>query len=416
MILIVKLIREGALFAINSVVANKMRTILTLLGITIGIFSIIAVFSVVDSLEKQIRSSITALGDNVVYIQKWPWEFTTDYRWWDYAGRPVPERNELDELRRRTSTVDTYAFVASASRRVDYQSAHVDNVTAIGVSDGYDQVRNFSLDDGRYFSQLELTSGRNVAVLGKELANNLFPGRDPVGRTVRVFDHKTTVIGVFEEEGLGGFGESHDDAIVLSIPYMNRFVNVNSERHSPYIMAKARPGISNAEMIDELTGVMRSIRRLPPMADNNFALNETSLLSEGFDSLFAIVSMAGWIIGGFSILVGGFGIANIMFVSVKERTSIIGIQKALGAKNYFILWQFLFEAILLSIMGGSVGLLLVFTGTAIVSNTFDIDFMLSLSNILLGLNVSAIIGLISGFVPAWSASRLDPVEAIRSTG
>jgi len=169
-------------------------------------------------------------------------------------------------------------------------------------------------------------------------------------------------------------------------------------------------------MIDDLTGVMRAIRRLPPMADSNFALNETSLLSEGFDGLFAIINMAGWIIGGFSILVGGFGIANIMFVSVRERTSIIGIQKALGAKNYFILWQFLFEAVMLSLMGGAVGLLLVFTGTAIVSSVFDIDFLLSASNILLGINVSAIIGLVSGFLPAWSAARLDPVVAIRSTG
>lgn len=416
MILFIKLIRESAAFAVSSIVANKLRTLLTLLGITIGIFAIISVFSVVDSLERQIRSSIAALGDNVVYIQKWPWNFDTDFRWWDYAGRPVPQLHELDEIQRRSSTVEAAAFMASTSRRVDYLGTSVSGVTILGVSPDYDQVRNFDMFSGRFFAQNEAFAGRNVAVIGYDLAENIFQNTDPIGKTVKVFGQNTAVIGVFEKEGMAGFGNSHDNVMVIPVGYLSQFVNVNLERFGPMIMTKAHHGISNAEMIDELTGVMRSIRRLPPMADSNFSLNETSLLSEGFDGLFAIINLAGWIIGGFSILVGGFGIANIMFVSVRERTSIIGIQKALGAKNYFILWQFLFEAVLLSIIGGSVGLILVFSGTALVSHIFDIDFLLSAGNILLGLNVSAIIGLVSGFIPAWTASRLDPVEAIRSTG
>ncbi len=416
-ILIIKLLRESILFAINSVIANKLRTVLTLLGITIGIFAIISVFSIVDSLERQIRSSIAALGDQVVYIQKWPWGgFDGQYHWWDYVGRPVPHIRELEEIQRRAGSVEAAAFVVSLSRRVDYLNTSVDNVSILGVSADYDQVRNFDMEDGRFFSAMESATGRNVVLLGFDLAENLFPNIDPVGRTVKVFGHNAVVIGIFEKEGMGGFGDSHDDVLAMPISYLNQFMDVNRERFNPFIMARGKPGISNQELIDDLTGVMRAIRRLPPMADNNFALNETSLLSEGFDGLFAIIKMAGWIIGGFSILVGGFGIANIMFVSVRERTSIIGIQKALGAKNYFILWQFLFESIMLSLMGGIVGLLLVFTGTTIVASIFDIDFMLSASNILLGINVSAIIGLLSGFIPAWSAARLDPVEAIRSTG
>lgn len=416
-ILIVKLLRESVLFAINSVIANKLRTVLTLLGITIGIFAIISVFSIVDSLERQIRSSIAALGDQVVYIQKWPWGgFDGQYSWWDYVGRPVPHLRELEEIQRRTGSVEAAAFVASLSRRVEYLNTSIDNVTVMGVSADYDQVRNFDIEDGRFFSALESATGRNVVVLGFDLAENLFPNIDPVGRTVKVFGQNAIVIGIFEKEGMGGFGDSHDDVLAMPINYLNQFVDVNRERFNPFIMARGKPGVSNQELIDDLTGVMRAIRRLPPAADNNFALNETSLLSEGFDGLFAIIKLAGWIIGGFSILVGGFGIANIMFVSVRERTSIIGIQKALGAKNYFILWQFLFESIMLSLMGGIVGLLLVFTGTTIVASIFDIDFTLTASNILLGVNVSAIIGLMSGFIPAWSAARLDPVEAIRSTG
>lgn len=417
MILIIKLIREGAIFAVTSVIANKLRTALTLLGITIGIFAIISVFSVVDSIEKQIRASIASLGENVVYIQKWPWGgFDGEYRWWDYVSRPVPQMNELDELMRRTTTVEAAAFLASTSRRVEYLQSSADNVTIIGVTADYDQVRNFGLFDGRYFTPMESLAGRNVAILGYDLAESLFPDVDPVGRTVKVFGHNTVIIGVFEREGMAGFGNSHDNAMIIPIQYLAQFINVNQERFGPFIMAQARQGVSNEEMIDELTGIMRSIRRLSPLAASNFSLNETSLLSQGFDGLFAIITMAGWIIGGFSILVGGFGIANIMFVSVRERTSIIGIQKALGAKNYFILWQFLFEAVLLSVMGGAVGLLLVFAGTAIISNVFELDFMLSMSNILLGVNVSAIIGLLSGFIPAWTAARLDPVDAIRSTG
>ena len=416
MILIIKLIKESAAFAINSVLANKLRTILTLLGITIGIFAIISVFSVVDSLERQIRSSIAALGDNVIYIQKWPWSFGGDYPWWRYVARPVPQLHELEEIQRRTLTADAAVFTAGTTRMVEYLNTSVENVSIMGVSADYDRVRNFDLNDGRYFTAIESATGRNVAIIGHDLAENLFPTIDPIGRHVKIFGINTTVIGVFEKEGIIGFGNDHDNAMVIPITYLQQFINVNQERYGPLIMVKARDGISNEELIDDLTGVMRSIRRLPPLADSNFALNETSVISQGFDSLFAIIGMAGWIIGGFSILVGGFGIANIMFVSVRERTSIIGIQKALGAKNYFILLQFLFEAVMLSLMGGAVGLLLVFAGTTIVASIFDIAFMLSASNILLGLNVSAIIGLVSGFMPAWSAARLDPVEAIRSTG
>lgn len=416
MILFIKLIKESALFAATSIVANKLRTILTLLGITIGIFSIISVFSVVDALERQVRTSIESLGNNVVYIEKWPWQFGGDYQWWRYMNRPVVKLNELNELQRRTYTVESSAFMATTQRTVEYQNTSIDNVTMMGVSSGYDQVRTFDLEDGRFFSSAESTAGRNVAVLGADLASNLFPNTEPIGKEIKVFGRNILVIGILKKEGSGGFGNSQDEFILIPVNYLNQFVDVSSERFSPNMMAKARPGISNEEMIDDITGVMRAIRRLKPYADDNFAINEASLITKGFDGLFAIIKLAGWIIGGFSILVGGFGIANIMFVSVRERTSIIGIQKAMGAKNYFILWQFLFEAVLLSVIGGAIGLLLVFSGTSIVASITEFDFTLTFANILLGLNVSAIIGLVSGFIPAWSASRLDPVEAIRSTG
>lgn len=416
MILLARLIKESARFALNSVIANKLRTILTLLGITIGIFSIILVFSVLDGLERQVRNSIQALGDNVVYIQKWPWVFEDNFPWWRFVNRPVPQLRELDAIQSRTFSVEAAAFLASTSRTIEHQSNSIENAALVGTTFDYDKVRLVDISEGRFISPTEFGSGRNVVVIGAQIAEAIFPDLDPIGKQVKFFGRKAEVVGVFKKEGTGGFGDSHDNWVLTPISYLNQFVDINSERYNPQIMAKAKPGITNQEMIDDLTGVMRALRRLKPAADDNFALNETSLLSKQMDGVFAIISMAGWIIGGFSILVGGFGIANIMFVSVRERTSIIGIQKALGAKKYFILLQFLFEAIVLSLIGGAVGLLIAFGVTAVISSLANMDFNLTLGNILLGLNVSALIGLVSGFVPAWTASRLDPVEAIRSNG
>ncbi len=414
MILFIKLLKESAFFAWGSVITNKLRTFLTLLGITIGIFAIISVFSVVDALERGVRSSIASLGENVIYIQKWPWEFGSDYPWWRYMNRPTPRISEMDELMRRTQVLESVVFVAGTNRTVEYGNRSIDRAEIFSVSHEYDKVRSFEIESGRYFSPTESFNGRNVAIIGAEIASNLFNDRSPTGENIKIFGRNIEVIGVFGREGEDTFGSSHDEMVLLPVNFVNSFIDVNSDRYNPAILAKGKPGFSNEEITDELRGAMRGIRRIKPAAEDNFALNQSSLLSTQFDSLFSIIKIAGWIIGGFAILVGGFGIANIMFVSVKERTSIIGIQKALGAKNYFILLQFLVEAIFLSLMGGILGLLLVLGISWIASKGIEMDLLLTYGNIMLGINVSVIIGLIAGFVPAWSAARLDPVEAIRT--
>ncbi len=416
MILFAKLFRESALFAWGSIISNKLRTILTLLGITIGIFAIISVFSVVDALEREIRSSIASLGENVVIIEKWPWEFSQDFAWWKYMNRPTPRISEMEEIMRRTSVVDATVFTASTNRTIEYQNRSMERVTMSAVSHDFDKIRSFEIESGRYFSFSESAGGRNVAVLGKEVAENLFNDTEPVGKTIKAFGRNITVIGVFKRQGEDTFGNSLDESAVLPVNFINSFLNVNSDRYRPNIQIKAKEAFSSDEVIDELTGVMRSIRSIKPTEENDFALNRASLLSTQFDGLFSILKIAGWIIGGFSILVGGFGIANIMFVSVKERTSIIGIQKALGAKNYFILLQFLVESVILSLIGGIIGLFLVFLITWAGSQVVDMNLLISLQNVMLGINVSVIIGLIAGFVPAYSASQLNPVDAIRSNG
>lgn len=412
---ILSLIKESVLFALQSLYANKLRTFLSLLGITIGIFAIIVVFTIVDSLEKNIRGSIESLGENVVFVMKWPWTFGPDYPWWKYMNRPNPEYNELFDLQKKSKTADAIAYRVGGRRTIRQKGNIVENAVITGCSYEYYKIKSFEIIDGRYFTENEVNSGYNVAVLGNKIAEGLFPNnQDPLGKEIKIAGKKAYVIGVFKKEGESMLGNSMDNQVVIPFHFAKYILDVRSMNAEPYIAVKARPGVTNAEMKDELTGIMRGVRRLKPMVEDDFALNETNLLSKNFDVLFDIIGIAGWIIGGFSILVGGFGIANIMFVSVKERTSIIGIQKSLGAKNYFILLQFLCESVFLSLIGGIFGLLLTYLITLAARGNIDMEITLSYSNIILGLTISVLIGIISGFVPAYSASQLDPVEAIRS--
>jgi putative ABC transport system permease protein len=411
-----KLIFESLIFALRSVIVNKLRTSLSLLGITIGIFAIISVFTIVDSLEYNIRESVSTLGSDVLYIEKWPWTEADggDYKWWQYVNRPVPSYSEYEMLKTRSQRSQNVCFVVSTRLPVVFEKNQSDNTTIIGVSEGYEQMRSFEITSGRYLTDFEIKSGRNYAVIGSTVASRLFPNTDAVGKTITIRKAKFNVIGTLEKEGKGTFGDSMDESIIVPVNYIRNVVDIKRESMNPSIWAKASAGIDMEEYMDEIKMLMRSIRRLKPGSSDNFALNQTSMISNQLDNFFKTLNIAGWFIGVFSLLVGGFGIANIMFVSVKERTNIIGIQKALGAKKYFILFQFLFEAVMLALAGGAIGLLMVFIGTLIISGS---DFAVSMraGNIIMGIVISSAIGLISGLAPAWTASRLSPVEAINNT-
>jgi len=412
MFVLLRLIRESYIFAFQAIIVNRVRTVLSLLGIAIGIFCIISVFTIFDSMEISIRKSIDSLGSNVLYIEKWPWAMGGDYPWWKYFQRPEPTLSDMREIQNRSTLADATAFFIQVPKTVKFRNNYVENVGVMGVSQDFDKVWKFELANGRYFSPIESNSGKNVAVIGSEIAQNLFLEGDPVGQKVKIFGRNIEVIGVLKKEGEDFFGNSNDKVVMIPVAYARNLVDLNEV--GTCIIVKAKPLVSNEELIDELTGIMRSIRKLKPVAEDNFAINQTSIISKGFDSLFAVIGTVGWIIGGFSLLVGGFGIANIMFVSVRERTSIIGIQKALGAKNYFVLFQFLFEAVFLSLIGGIVGLMIVTLLTIIVSLTTSFHLIITPGNVFMGIGVSALIGLVSGIIPAYAASRLNPVEAMRT--
>lgn len=408
----VRIIRESVAFAVHSLVSNKLRTILSLLGITIGIFAIVSVFTVVDSLGRTIKKNISELGDNVVYIQKWPIMFGPGFQWWKYLQRPEPELREMAEVMSRARTIESAAFTVQARRTLSYKNNSIPGIEIVSVSEEYERIRSFEVDEGRFISLSEFRSGKNVAVIGRKIADELFPGESPIGKSFEISSSKVDVVGVFKKEGEGINEGSNDEIAICPLNYARSLINIRGSNVHPTLMVKSKPGIPIDEMVDELTGIMRSIRKLKPMQEDDFALNTMSMLSNAFDQLLVTLNIAGLIIGGFAILVGGFGIANIMFVSVRERTRIIGIQKAIGARNVFILFEFLFEAVFLSLMGGIVGLLLIFIGTLVANSVMEFKIVLGLNNIAIGLTISAVIGIIAGFAPAWRASRLSPVVAI----
>jgi putative ABC transport system permease protein len=408
-----KLFKEGFLFAVNSVIVNKLRTFLSLFGITIGIFSIISVFTALDWMEKSIRDSVSTLGDNVLYVQKFPWSFNPNLAWWDIIKWPPITESEYAVVRKKSTKSESACFLAAQSEKVKYRKNIVNDVTVVAVTNEFQDIRSFEIANGRYFSPFETSNAKNVVILGAEVALKLFGKADPVGKEITVAGFKTLVIGVIKKEGKGGISDNGmDDLAMVPVTYGKSFINMRNRFIDSQLMIKAKPGVSVQELSDETTMILRAARRLRPEETSNFSVNQASMLSQGIDSIFVAINIGGWIIGGFAILVGGFGIANIMFVSVRERTNIIGIQKALGAKKFFILQQFLVESTLLSIFGGILGVLLIFVGTLFVNYLWDLNMYLTWENTVMALVISGVIGIIAGYAPANAASKMNPVEAI----
>ncbi|SDR96299.1 putative ABC transport system permease protein [Formosa sp. Hel1_31_208] len=414
MLVYLRLFKESFSFAINALRNNKLRTFLSLLGITIGIFSIIAVLAAVDSLDRSIKDQLSGLDKNTMYLTKYSFGPSEVPRW-QRDNFPQVEYNDFEFIERNITDIDAMAYVIfGGSENLKYEGTTVSGVTVTPVSNGIYDIENFKVEKGRFYTEAESNSGSNVIVLGSATAVNLFDNLNPVGKTIRAYGRKLTVIGVLKKVG-SGLGDSPDERAYVPANFVRRFKNGGANGLPGAVIIKPQKNIDFEAFESVLKQKYRAYRGLKADEPDNFFVNKLSGLTDFVDGIIGFMNGAGWVISTFSLLVGGFGIANIMFVSVRERTNLIGIQKSLGAKNKFILFQFLFEAVILSVLGGLIGIVLVwFVSLAATAMVDDFEFILSFYNIFIGFSLSTVIGLISGVIPAFSASRLDPVEAIRT--
>ncbi len=407
------LLAESLKFALESLKSNLLRTFLSLLGITVGIFSIISSLTVVDALDAGVKKSLSFLGERVIYIQKWPWYFGEDYPWWKYLARPEVSYKDFQYLESRLTKASAISiWDVKGSVAISYGNNSVKSAAVMGCSYQQNLVSDIRIENGRYFTVLETESARPYAIIGYELSQALFGKEDAIGKVIKIKGLNFTVIGTMQKQGKNLLGAPSNDNLCL-IPFHCMLKMYSKKGLKPSISVKGFPQDDNLQELEsEIQGLMRSRRGLKPRQEDNFALNRPEFLKSFVDNIIANLWLAGWCIGGFSMLIGVFGIVNIMFVTVKERTNIIGIQKALGAKKWFILTQFLSEAVMLSLIGGGLGLILVsFIG---IFSTETFVLTLSAINIAIGIGVSSVFGILAGILPAVYAANLDPVVAIRS--
>ena len=416
--LFLRLLKESFVFSFNALIANPVRTVLSLLGVTIGIFTIIAVLSTVDSLEKSIKDNLSFLGTDNLRVEKWPWDFNNpSYEWWKFFRRPEPTYREYEFLKENLVNAEAVEILTSregVNVKYSNNSSRVDNLNGVVFENQF--FGDWEFIAGRFFTQNETLTGSNAAIIGYKIMEDLFKTPDfAIGKQLKIKGKSYTIIGVTKEQGESfGAGDSFDRQMFIPFNSFKKIFKVGRKGSNAVLRVIGNgdedPGLVNLEY--ELRGLIRAKRGIKPIENDSFAINRPEYLASFVSAIFSTISIAGWVIGSFSILVGGFGIANIMFVSVKERVPIIGLQKSLGAKKYFILMQFLFESSFLSIFGGLFGIFFVFLLTLPDLGSFDL--VISLKNVIVGVSISSIIGILAGFFPALFASNLDPVEAIRS--
>ncbi len=397
----------------QELMVNKLRTALSLIGISFGIFCIIGVLATVNSLEANIQNQIKSLGSNTIYIDKWDYNGGPDYPWWKFINRPVPKFSEVEAIKQRSQLAKNIAFVINANVLVEYQDYALTGVNVFGVSEEENEIQPITMVYGRFISGNEFALGSPVAIIGYTNAESLFI--DPslaVGKEVKIKGIKAKIIGVIKKMGTSMIGWDYDQSFITSYRFAREIFNEQNSR--PKIIVNGNENVSSVALADELEGVMRSVRKLSPKQEDNFTVNQISGFSDKISSFFVSVNIGGWAIGILSLIVGAFGIANIMFVTVKERTSMIGLKKAIGAKKRSILSEFLLESATICIMGGLIGLILVYILTIVLTNAFNFPVFISAGILTLAISICIVIGILAGIIPAYSASRLDPVVAIRS--
>ncbi len=414
MLVYLRLLKESFGFAMNALRNNKLRTLLSLLGVTIGIFSIIAVLAAVDSLDRKIKKDLSSLDKNTIYLMRFSFG-PSEIPLWKREQFPDVKYDEYEYLKSSMNGLDQMAYQFFVGREVlKFESESVSGVNVVPVSHEFIEIQGLEFAKGRFYNESESNSGAPVIVLGYEIANNLFGESEPIGKNLRLYGQRFTVIGVLKKQGEGMFGDSNDTSVFIPVNFLRKLYGDNNDSMTPVILVKPQKGVDMDAFKAELAQKLRNYRGMKIDEADNFFINVLSGFTDLLDGIISAMRGGGILISVFSFLVGGFGVANIMFVSVKERTNLIGIQKSLGAKNRFILFQFLFEAVILCVIGGAIGLLIVWLLSMLLTSVLDFEFVLSFWNILIGSGLSIIVGVISGILPAISASKLDPVEAIRT--
>jgi putative ABC transport system permease protein len=414
MLVYFRLLKESFRFAINALRMNKLRTFLSLLGVTIGIFSIIAVLTAVDSLDRKIKKDLSSLDKNTIYLMRFSFGPSEVPRW-KREQFPDVTYEEYQYLKNNLNDTENVCYqYFTKPENIKFEDKTASSLNIVPVSDEFDDIQKLDFKTGRFYNESESNSGIPLIVLGNDVANSLFENYDPIGQIVRLYGQKFTVIGVLKKQGAGLFDDNNDTSAFIPSNFLRKAYGDTADFLTPVIVLKPNKGVDIEAYKGMVTQKLRTFRSIKTGEIDNFFINILSGFTDFLDGIISGLKSGGWAICFFSLLVGGFGIANIMFVSVKERTNLIGIQKSLGAKNRFILFQFLFEAIILCVFGGAFGILLVWLISIIVTNLMDFEFVLGIGNIMLGTGLAVFIGVVSGILPAISASKLDPVEAIRS--
>jgi len=394
--------------------SNLTRSTLTALGVIIGIVAVTLMGTAIGGISIGFDKSMSIFGDDILYVEQWPWKNVDD--WWNYRDRKKIKTEYAEPINRMIAATPNSNLVVAVPasglyRSVKYADNEVSNVLVRGTVSDYIITSTFDFKEGRFFNEVESRSGANVCVLGYDVADALFPSASPINRSVLINGQPFNVIGVISRQGsfLGIF--SLDSIVVMPLPAFQKYFSAKSDSD---ILVKVKEKTKLADAKDELTGLMRRVRGLSPEKKDDFSINEQQALKSTLDPIKNSIAIAGLFITGLSLFVGAIGIMNITFVSVKERTKEIGTRKALGARRRTILLQFLIESTALCLLGGFIGLSVAYLmcfGIGKAFPSFPIHFSFAL--VLASMIVSVMTGLVSGFAPAWSASRLDPVTALR---
>jgi len=407
------ILRNSLRLTLQELKVNKLRTALSLTGIAFGIFCIIGVLAVVNSLERNIQNEVNSLGSNTIYIDKWEYSGGPDKPFWKFRARPVMKYEEMNLIKERSQLADDISFLIRSNGNLSHGDDIIQSASVYGIVDAQTIVQPISFDHGRYISSAEFNSGSPVALIGYDNAEKLYGTAErALGKYFDIKGKKVNIVGVIKKEGKNFIGWDYDNCIMLPYKFCKQIID--EDNANPVLIAKGKDKVTPAALMDELEGIMRQIRRLSPLQEDNFSLNSVEAFSKAITSLFGTVDVVGGLIGVISLIVGMFGIANIMFVTVKERTSMIGLKKAIGAKRGSILFEFLMEATILCLVGGAFGLLFVYILTLILSGPLDFPVYVSLPLLASTVVICLVVGVLAGIFPASRAAKMDPVEAIRS--